>query len=334
MSRRHADWFLGLASRADEHLSSAEQGRWLVRLEADTDNLRAALAWCSEHNPEGAIELATNLVRPWKMHGQLQELIFWLEGALATPATLDARTRGLGLRTLGDALNFTEQYDKARDPLEESLSLFRKLGDEAGEASVLTLLGMGFFNQGSFLQAIDLHQASIAIARAAGDKPNLARALNMLAGCFFEVGELERSNTAVEESLAIHTELGDHGAVASNLGGLTDVALAQGDHQQAERYCRDGLDVISGFGDERNELYAVAQLACVAALRGDAHSAGRLWGLAEATENHLGMRMIAVERARYERFMTPLQNDHAFRAGYQAGRDITLAEAVRELRTT
>ena len=77
----------------------------------------------------------------------------------------------MGLRTLGGALNFTEQYDRAREPLEQSLALFRELGDRSGEASVLMSLGMGFTNQGSHAQAIDLFQAALAIAREKGDKP-------------------------------------------------------------------------------------------------------------------------------------------------------------------
>jgi hypothetical protein len=92
------------------------------------------------------------------------------------------------------------------------------------------------------------------------------------------------------------------------------------------------LEEVSGFRDEWDEMYCVAQLACVAALRGDAYSAGRLWAVAEATETRLGMRMLAFERARYERIATSVQTDRAFQAGYQAGRDIDLAEAVRELR--
>jgi predicted ATPase len=330
--RRHADWALQLATRADEHLSSAEQGRWLVRLVADTDNLRAALAWCSEHDPGGAIALAATVFGPWMMHGQLPELIPGLDRALETTGALDAHTRAKGLRTLGSALNFTEQYDKAHEPLEESLALFREMGDQVGEASALMQLGMGFSNQGSFARAIDLCQEALAISRENGDKRGLGRVLNLIAGCYLDTGDLERSKPAIEEAVAIHKELGDQGFVASDLGTLADVALAQGDHQQAERHAREALERVTGVGDERNDLYSVAQLACAAALRGDAHAAGRLWAVAEAAENRLGMRMIAIERARYERIIIPLEEHQAFQAAYQAGRDIELAQAVNELR--
>jgi predicted ATPase/class 3 adenylate cyclase/DNA-binding winged helix-turn-helix (wHTH) protein len=334
LSRRHADWAMQLAKRADEHLESAEQGRWLMRLEADTDNLRAALAWCSERDPEGAIALVSTVFGLWMMHGQLQELIPRLERALRTSATLDTHTRAAGLRTLGSALSFTEQYDKAREPLEESLALFRQLGDQSGEASALTMLGMGFSNQGSFPRGIDLLQAALAISRENGDKRSVARVLNIIAGCYIDAGDLERAKPAIEEAVAIHKELGHKGAAASDLGTLADVALAQGDHQQAERHAREALEMVTGVGDERNDLYSVAQLACAAALRRDVYAAGRLWAVAEATEKRLGMRMLTSERARYERIVAPLENDQIFQAGYHDGRDVDLARAVRELART
>jgi predicted ATPase len=332
LCRRHADWFLELARRADAHLRSAEQGRWFTRLEADTDNLRAALAWCSEHDAAGAIELATTLYLPWRMHGRHRELISFLEAVLAAPTTIDARSRAMGLRTLGEALEVLDQFDEARGPLEESLALFGELGDELGEASALRALGGLFASHGSTPEAIEALHASIAIYRDAGDKWNVARALNILGDTFFQTGDLERSKTAWEESAAIYNELHDQSATTFPLGGLADVALARGDPERAARHIREVLDLISGHGDERTEMYAVAILACVAALRGDVHSAGRLWGVAEAAENRLGMRILAFERARYERIVNPVQHDQAFQVGYQAGRDIELADAVRELR--
>jgi predicted ATPase/class 3 adenylate cyclase len=332
LRRREADWFLQLAKHANEHLASAEQGRWLARLDADTDNLRAVLAWCSEHDPAGAIELASTLYWEWRMEGQLPGLSSWLERALSTPATLDAHTRATGLKTLGAALNFRDEYDRAREPLEQSLVLFQELGDAAGEASVLTLLGMQFANQGSLARGIELYEAALVVARGAGDTRHVARALNFLGGCFLLTGELERSRTTLEEALEIHTKLRDRYSMAADLDSLAVAALSEGDAELAARHYRSSLDVTSAYHSERDELYAVAGMACVAALRGDVHSAGRLWGVVEAAENRREIHMVAAERALLERIVTPLQGDQAFKASYATGRDVELAEAVRELR--
>ncbi len=334
LRRREADWFLQLAKHANEHLTSAEQGRWLARLNADTDNLRAVLAWCSEHDPAGAIELASMLYWGWRMDGQLRELNVWLERALSTRATLDAHTRATGLKTLGAALNFVDQYDRAREPLEQSLVLFRELGDAAGEASVLILLGMQFANQGSLARGLELYEAALVVARDAGDTPNIAQALNFLGGCFLLTGELERSRTTLEEALEVHTQLGYHHSVVADLDSLAVAALCEGDAELAARHYHAILEVISAYHSERDEVYTVAGMACVAALRGDVHSAGRLWGVVEAAENRREVHMVAAERALLERIVTPLQGDQAFQAGYQAGRDIELADAVREIRAT
>jgi hypothetical protein len=92
------------------------------------------------------------------------------------------------------------------------------------------------------------------------------------------------------------------------------------------------LKLLSDLGADHDEMYAVAGLSCVAALEGEASAAGHLWAVLEATETRLGMRIGSMQRAIYEQIVTPLQNDQAFQAGYQAGRDIELADLVRELR--
>jgi predicted ATPase/DNA-binding SARP family transcriptional activator len=331
LARRHAHWFLQLAKRADEHLRSAEQGVWIARLEAETDNFRAALTWCSEHDPAGAIELATTLESPWKMHGRHRELIPWLERALTTPAPVDTHTRSTGLRTLVAALWFTNQLDRLREPLEESLALCRELGDTSGEASALLILGGTFWARGSIPKAIELEEAALGIWRDAGDRDGVERATNWLAGLYIAAGDPERGAIMYQDALAMNKESGDYGAMAINLSGLGEAELAKRDPENAARHFRESLRMSSDLCDERTEMYDVAGLACAAALQRDPYSAGRLWGIVEAAENRPGMAMVSGERALYARIITPLENDPAFQAGYEAGHDIELAKAVREL---
>ena len=334
LRRRHAEWFLGLAKQAEERLASFDQLVWLSRLNADTDNFRAVLAWSLEHDVGRGVDLATTLRRPWSMHGQLRELVFWSERALAAPAATDVRTRAVALVTYGDALLYTEEYERAREALQESLLLFRDIGDRKGEASALRMLDHVVWAQGSTRHAIELGEAALAILREIDDRRGIAGSLNHVGADLVEIGEVARGMAMLEEALAIYTELGDRRAVASSIHTLGDLALDQGDTQRAAGQYRQALEVAVEFDDERTQAYCAAGLACVAALRQAFHTAGRLWALTESIEDQLGVRLLAAERQRYERILTPLQSDQAFRGGYQAGRDIELAEAVRKLRAS
>src|SRR5262249_20929272 len=78
---RHRDWFLQLAEQPDVAVYGPEQSAWVARLDADYDNLRAALAWCQEQadaDPGGAaaevgLRLADALFWFWRRRGYLAD---------------------------------------------------------------------------------------------------------------------------------------------------------------------------------------------------------------------------------------------------------------------
>ncbi len=80
----HAEYFLDFAERAEPELHSYEQYSWLDRLDADNENLRAALSFLlAGHEREQAVRLAGALGWFWYIRGRLTEGLDWTEQTLA-----------------------------------------------------------------------------------------------------------------------------------------------------------------------------------------------------------------------------------------------------------
>src|SRR5688500_5914241 len=88
--RLHAEYFLALAEEAEPELSGANQLACLERLEADHDNMRAALSWSLEKVPETALRLAVALARFWEKRSYFSEGSSWLEAALRLSDRVEA----------------------------------------------------------------------------------------------------------------------------------------------------------------------------------------------------------------------------------------------------
>ncbi|MEU4220592.1 BTAD domain-containing putative transcriptional regulator [Actinoplanes sp. NPDC026623] len=114
----HCRHFLGLARDHDPDRTSGVVVERPQLLDADHDNLRAALAWALRHDDAQALSLGVSLWRYWLARGHFAEGAGWLERILEVPpapspeltrayfalAVLEAR-RGLSdrLASLGDA---------------------------------------------------------------------------------------------------------------------------------------------------------------------------------------------------------------------------------------
>ncbi|WP_163509678.1 ATP-binding protein [Fodinicola acaciae] len=71
--RAHATYFLALAELGDARLRTADQLKWLTRLEADNDNLLAALRWAVRSDTDLALRLVAALSMYWWMAGRRSE---------------------------------------------------------------------------------------------------------------------------------------------------------------------------------------------------------------------------------------------------------------------
>jgi DNA-binding CsgD family transcriptional regulator len=95
--RRHLEFHIGLAGRAQEGLHGAQPEPWVARLAADLDDLRAAMDWAAETGDlRGLVGITEPIVRFWFDRGLSREVHRRLHDAADKPGTpADQRVRGL-----------------------------------------------------------------------------------------------------------------------------------------------------------------------------------------------------------------------------------------------
>jgi tetratricopeptide (TPR) repeat protein len=139
-ARRHAQWCLELAEQAEPMLSTHEEPLWLRRLEAELDNLRAALRWSLDREPELYGRLAAALGLFWLRRLRISEAIGWLDAAaerVSAPTLL--RVRVLCARTAIDVRRLGHTNDWSA--VAEAAEIAHSAGDALMEGRCLLILG-------------------------------------------------------------------------------------------------------------------------------------------------------------------------------------------------
>lgn len=235
--RGHAEWCSAMAQRADSDAPGRTQAGNLTVLAGVRAELRSALAWTIEHEPELALCLAGDLTRFWVAEGGLEEARTWLERALAAePAASAARAKalwgnGLVACLLGD-------FAAVGAALHEGIELARRLDDGVVLARLLSLMGVTriFIDPPGAL--VVLSEAISLARRHHGELTTLVGSLAMEGFARALCGELAGAARSLEESLASGSELGDSQALVMALVGLGHV-LAQQDAVSGARKCLD-----------------------------------------------------------------------------------------------
>jgi predicted ATPase len=135
--RVHAEWFLELAEHADLESRAGDQTALFDQLDADNDNLRAALDWAEAGDRELMLRLATALWGFWATRGHIAEGTAVLESALALSGERPARAL-LGLCMLRNLRGETEGLE---DDIREALRACEELGDPYSLAQAWNLRG-------------------------------------------------------------------------------------------------------------------------------------------------------------------------------------------------
>jgi predicted ATPase/DNA-binding CsgD family transcriptional regulator/Flp pilus assembly protein TadD len=252
LQRLHAIYFLELAESAEPELKGPKQVEWLKRLEAEHDNMRAALKWAlnREDSIEVALRLGAALHGFWRMRGHFTEGRAWLEGALASSRENPSPARAKALMAAGTLASSQGDFVRARAALEESLSIFRELGDKESVASTLRNLGNELRYRGDLEGSWQALEEALGIARELGKQWDIASLLGDLGIAAQTLGKDETARRMYEESLALRREINDTRGIAMMLVNLGELARAEGDYTMAGELYTEALRLARELGDK------------------------------------------------------------------------------------
>jgi predicted ATPase/DNA-binding SARP family transcriptional activator len=338
LHRRHLDWLLDLAGKAD--LAGPDQADWLDQLEAERDNFRAGLGRSLAPpgrgaGPDPAFALAaTGALAPfWIVRGPVAVGRGALDTALAAAGPgADRRLRAIALDGAGQLASVQGDHDAQWAYQQESLSVWRELGDEGRVASCLGDLGSVAHIRGEYPMAQSLYSEALELAERAGNAQMMARALSGLGRLALHRGHLDQATTYYSESMARFREIGDLRRATLILGNLGVVATNMGDLEVAEQRLIEHLDNARRLVDHKLTGGALTNLGLVACRAGDLDRAAALHQQALELGEQIGDRRLQAAALINLGLVAAQRRNYPAAAQFHL-RSLSLAEAIGERRS-
>jgi non-specific serine/threonine protein kinase len=330
---RHLAYFAQLAEVAETKFRTAEIVLWLNRLEAELDNVRAALNWSRDENRfEWGLRLAAALEYFWAIRDHQREGCEILLNLLEMPAAA-ARTpvRAKALNIFSLLCIRIAEYQQAETAAHEALAIGQVCSDIRTTALALFALGWGSILQGRYHQAQAWLEQSLALFQASGDKQQSMRPLLFLGIGAMWLGSYARAQALFAELAMLEREWSDKSVLSTATRFWGFALFYQHDYAGASAKFRESLMPNLAFKDTTGIAPCLIGYAVVAVMCEQFERAAQLLSAVEALVESTRVKLMPYDRAQYTQYSTVLRarlSEAAFNAAWEAGRQMTLDEVI------
>jgi predicted ATPase/class 3 adenylate cyclase len=302
LRERHAGTFAALAHEASGQVMGKGSRASLDRLDLEHDNLRAALAWCMEHDTESALRLCHDLWRFWQRRGHLAEGLERAEAALALPdAAAHPEARADALSAAAGLAYWRADTERARSHYAAEIEARTALGDRSGLAEAN--YGISFT-----YSVLDLSHpetadnskryvtAALEIYTELGDDAGIGRCEWALANILWGTMQIPEARAHALHALELFEASGDQfmAGWASYTAGLADLTADQEAKGSADARSAAGgrfehaMRIFREAGDVSGYTLVLDAMAVLALRDGDRNRAARLTGVVAKLEQSSG----------------------------------------------
>jgi predicted ATPase/class 3 adenylate cyclase len=243
---RHAEYYLTLMEQLGPTPTGGEQKQWLVRLEAEYENILDALHWCSEHGKiEFGLRLAERLWHFWWQRGRLREGQQWFKTLLDALArenlVISAEVHARALERASELACSQNDLVSAQVWAEEALHISKQLDEKETMSKVYVALANIAMREGKSHLVSTYLEESLKLRQALGDVRGMASLLNNLGNVARKEENFERAALLHERSLTYFRQLGDDGSIAAVLSNLAEVEWCREHYERAQDLYTESL---------------------------------------------------------------------------------------------
>ncbi|MGB7069674.1 MAG: tetratricopeptide repeat protein [Pyrinomonadaceae bacterium] len=330
--QRHAAFYADLAEDAEPKLRGSRAAEWLEKLGQEHENIRAALHWTVENEPETALRIAVSIQRFWWRRGHLAEGVEWTQtilnanGETADPKLLSSAYRGIS------SLSWNRgDFDGAVAFAEKSLKIALETGDKRLIINALHSVGTAKHNKGDFAGAQKFSEEALAMAREAGETFEAAELANALGELARHREDYVSAQKLYEETLLIAKQNGFQHLNMLAAINLAAVACQTKDYQASHAYTLESLKISEEMGSSVSVGYALERFAALAVIGGEMERAARLSGAMESIYDAAGYKIEEVDRLFLERYLDEARaaiGKEGFAIAQSQGRAMSVKEAI------
>jgi len=331
LRRRHTDYFLGFAEQIRQRELADAEIHWPI-FERELDNFRATLDRLRQTGEnEPAVQLVCAITDLWETTGHHAERGQWLEWALGFADDLPVE---LSARVKLSVSNYAWRHrdiERARALGEESVELFRELGDQRHVARALATLGIVAEIEGNFDESERLAAEAESIFREFGHERGALAQTHNRALIALHTKDFERARPLLERSLSEARRLGSDQRTGNALCDLGVLALYERRYDDAALLFADSLESALRTGWRINVVYTLRGLGGVLAMRGELDTAARLLGTSTALQVRIGEALQGYSVDAYAEVSAPVLDrldEPDLAAAFAAGKAMSESEAA------
>jgi DNA-binding SARP family transcriptional activator/class 3 adenylate cyclase/predicted ATPase len=201
------------------------------------------------------------------------------------------RKRAFALMQMGWLLFLQAKNTKVEHTLQESISLYDKVGERWGIARNLSILGNSLTGSGRLAEAEGPLRRSLAICQEIGDRRSCVLVNWNLAILKFWFGEYDQTQGLLTDAALLAREFDDQTGLALALKELGKLEVARGNYSQAIDTLHESIEITDKIGSQWESAATLDDLGFALCLAGDDAAAENAW-----------RRCLAASQARQHRY--------------------------------